>query len=147
MTPQINSRFLTHFQQIFAPFCALIAEICISLFFLVHASKFAPLLITAYAAETNRIQREFLFNVARATRDEILASRHPRQKTNLSKRGVLSLRAFSSPLQVSLRTEWRGGLGVRFRAANLAIEKESIRCFLSQSSSLKKIEQAKPSPA
>ena len=56
------------------------AKICILLFFLVSASKLAQLLIKDYTAETNQIQREFLFN-----------------NGILSHRGVLSLRAAEKP--------------------------------------------------
>jgi hypothetical protein len=41
----------------------------------------------------NRIQREFLFNDAIQSQNTFPASSHPRQKTNLLKLGVLSLRA------------------------------------------------------
>jgi hypothetical protein len=117
MTQQLHGRgvlslraadtFMTVFQQIFAPFCALMTKLCIFLFFSKLASKFQQLLIADYASETNRIQREFDSNVARATRAAFLASSHLRQKTNYyklfssgslclrgeSQRGVLSLRA------------------------------------------------------
>jgi hypothetical protein len=46
MTQQIDSSFPTLFQQIFAAFCLLLADSCISLFFLVLNSKLAQLLIT-----------------------------------------------------------------------------------------------------
>jgi hypothetical protein len=54
------------------------------------------------AHDTNRIQREFLFNDAIASQTRFLASSHPRRKTNLYKQGVLSLRAADSDL-LSLR--------------------------------------------
>jgi hypothetical protein len=103
-TLQFNTRS-TCFQQIFAPFCVLIAEVCISLFVYILASKLRQLLITAYAAYTNQFQREFDSNVAIRTFEFCLASKHPRQKTNFFKpifsswslcRGVLSLRAADS---------------------------------------------------
>jgi hypothetical protein len=84
-------KFMAGFQQIFAPFCVLLAEICIFLFFHISASKFQKLLITANAANTNQIQREFDSNVAIATFEFSLASKHLRQKTNL-------LKPFSAPL-------------------------------------------------
>jgi hypothetical protein len=45
-------------------FCSFITEICILLFFFASNSKITHLLITIYASDTNRIQREFLFNNA-----------------------------------------------------------------------------------
>jgi hypothetical protein len=47
MTQQRNSKFMAHFQQIFALFCVLMTKICIFLFFLTSASKSHPLLITS----------------------------------------------------------------------------------------------------
>jgi hypothetical protein len=62
MSSQINRRgvlplraadiFLTPFQQIFAAFCVLMTDFCISLSFHISASKFQKLLITANAAIT-----------------------------------------------------------------------------------------------
>jgi hypothetical protein len=46
-------------------------ETCILLFFSILASKSQQLLITDYAADTNRIQREFLFNDAIASQNLI----------------------------------------------------------------------------
>jgi hypothetical protein len=45
MRPQLNNRFSTRFQQIFAAGCVLIAEICILLFFRNSASKSRQILI------------------------------------------------------------------------------------------------------
>jgi hypothetical protein len=81
-------KFVAAFQQIFAPFCALMAKICISLFFRISASKPRLLLIINNASEgkkSNQIQRKFDSNVAIATFETVLASSHPRQKTNLFK--------------------------------------------------------------
>jgi hypothetical protein len=49
------------------------------------SSQFPPGPPKKYRHRTNRIQREFLFNVRIATRDAFLASSPPRQKTNLLK--------------------------------------------------------------
>jgi hypothetical protein len=102
MATPLNSAFMAGFQQIFAPFCVLLAEICTFLFFHISASKFQKLLITAYDVDTNRIQREFDSNVAIATQEFSLASKHLRQKTNL-------LKPFSAPL---LLLPLRSGGGV-----------------------------------
>jgi hypothetical protein len=52
-------------------------------------------------ADTNRIQREFLFNNCIQSQNPFPASSPPRQKTNLLKRGVLSLRATDFCFSVS----------------------------------------------
>ena len=71
------------------------AKTCILLFFLVSASKSRLLLITTTCTISNEIQREFLFNVAIATRDAFLASSHSRQNTNLLKLFALCFRLLS----------------------------------------------------
>jgi hypothetical protein len=76
---------MTHFQQIFAAFCGLIAEICILLFFLLSASKSQQLLITDKSTKTNQFQREFDSNVHIATFEILLASKRLASKTNLFK--------------------------------------------------------------
>jgi hypothetical protein len=81
-------KFVAGFRQIFAPFSALMAKICISLFFRISASKSRLLLIMNNASDSkksNQIQREFDSNVAIATFETVLASSHPPQKTNLRK--------------------------------------------------------------
>jgi hypothetical protein len=65
--------------------CVLIAKTCILLFFVVSASKSLSLLITANAADTNRIQREFLFNNCILSQEYSSASKQSRQKTNFFK--------------------------------------------------------------
>jgi hypothetical protein len=73
MQQHIDSLFSTAFR-------CFMAKICISLFFLVLASKSPQSLITDYATETNRIQREFDSNVAIATQEFASASKPSRQK-------------------------------------------------------------------
>jgi hypothetical protein len=63
-----------------AYFHRFMAKICISLFFLVSASKPYPLLITDNSAHTNQIQRDFLFNNGIQSYSPIPASSHLRQK-------------------------------------------------------------------
>ena len=137
--------FLTSFQQIFAFFRHLMTNLCISLFFLIPASKLQTLLITnkgsvqhfvskafgytkpsrhhifQYLENPNRISRKNIFYGALATQNISSCLSIVTNKWNLFKRrpaslarsreGVLSLHALSSPLQVSLRTEWRGVRG------------------------------------
>jgi hypothetical protein len=72
MSKTKNSAFPTPFQQIFALFCVLIAEICISLFYFTLASKFNNLLIMdkiVILKNLNQIQTNFDSNVAIATFD------------------------------------------------------------------------------
>jgi hypothetical protein len=74
-----------------------------SLLIFVSASKLQQLLIGMNAQifkNSNRIQREFSFNDAIASQNLFPASSHPRQKTNLLKLGVLSLRAADKRLGV-----------------------------------------------
>jgi hypothetical protein len=52
----------------------------------------------------NQIQREFLFNDAIPTHSAFPASSHPRQKTNLLKLGLLSLRAADTAAALVLST-------------------------------------------
>jgi hypothetical protein len=61
---------------------------------------------------------EYFFNDAIASCDAFLASSHPRQKTNLLKRGVLSLRAADSDLR-HLRGQERGVLSLRAADSDL----------------------------
>jgi hypothetical protein len=98
MPQQSNGKLMAVFQQIFAAGCVLMTKICIFLFFSNLASKFSELLIRTICFFTNRIQREFLFNVAIATSGDFLASKHPRQKTNFSKRGVGNTNLFKRTL-------------------------------------------------
>jgi hypothetical protein len=79
------NRYLTVFQQIFAAFCVLMTHSCILLFFHDLASKLRQLLITVNAADTNRFQREFLFNNCIHSQNLSSASKPPRQKTNFLK--------------------------------------------------------------
>jgi hypothetical protein len=71
-----------------------ITKICILLFVQNLASKSVQLLISNYSLETNRIQREFLFNNGIPSQEFLSASKPPRQKTNLFKqrRAVTSRR-------------------------------------------------------
>jgi hypothetical protein len=105
MTPQSNGRgvlslraadrgvlsfraadiLMTCFHQLFTAFCVFMTEIWFSLFFHVSNSKLQQLLITANAVNTNRIQREFLFNNCIQSQNLSSASKHPRQKTNFLK--------------------------------------------------------------
>jgi hypothetical protein len=97
---------LTAFQQNFAAFCTLMTEICISLFYFVSYSKSRTLLITGYAAETNRIQREFLFNNGIQSQNFFSSVSQCPLESNL-----LKPKRFQAPLSiVSLRTLW-GGVG------------------------------------
>jgi hypothetical protein len=89
-----------------------IAKTCIFLFILVSASKFLKLLITSNeiniklpspigeglgVRSTNQFPREFDSNVRIATFEHLPASSHPRQKTNFSKRELLSFCFCSLP--------------------------------------------------
>jgi hypothetical protein len=71
-------------------------ETCILLFFSMLASKSQQLLITDYATDTNRIQREFLFNNCIQSQNLFSASKLSRQKTNFPKP-----RRVKSPLSTS----------------------------------------------
>jgi hypothetical protein len=73
-----NSSYSTDFRDF-------MAKTCILLFFSVLASKLRSLLITAYVANTNQIQREFHSNVAIATQEFSPASKQSHKKTNLFK--------------------------------------------------------------
>jgi hypothetical protein len=104
--------FSTVFQQIFTTFCVLLAEICISLFFHVSASKLYTLLITDNDVNTNRIQREFLFNNAIASQKALLASNQKPPNSNLLK--PWRLRNFVvRALPPSFSMQWGKGLGDR----------------------------------
>jgi hypothetical protein len=84
--------------------CVFIAKTCILLFFVVSASKSLSLLITAKAADTNRIQREFLFNNGILSQEYSSASKQSRQKTNFfkQKERLTRNRPFQqSPLSIS----------------------------------------------
>jgi hypothetical protein len=70
-------------------FRCFMAEICISLFFFASNSKLSQLLITAYAANTSRIQTNFDSNVAIRTFETVLASKSLCQNTNLYKQFTL----------------------------------------------------------
>jgi hypothetical protein len=107
MNQRLNSSFSTHFQQIFAAYCVLMTDSCVSLFFRISYSELTKLLITNTAfisKKSNRIQTNFDSNVAIRTFEFSLASKPSRKKTNLfeqlallpsnAKRGgVQSLRA------------------------------------------------------
>jgi hypothetical protein len=80
--------FSTRFQHLFADFR-------LFLLFFVFTLKIG---FSLRVAETNRIQREFLFNDAIQSQNLVPASSHPRQKTNLFKLGLLSLRAADKSL-------------------------------------------------
>jgi hypothetical protein len=87
------NRYLTLFQQIFAVFCVLIAEICILLFFSILTSKLSQLLIEACchfappttSINTNQFQREFNSNVAIRTQKLASYSKLFAKLTNLFK--------------------------------------------------------------
>jgi hypothetical protein len=77
-------------------FCDFIAKIWFFLFFLAAASKSYQLLIVTNGKSSenpNHIQREFLFNNGIHSQNTLAASKLLPEKTNLYKRGVLSLRA------------------------------------------------------
>jgi hypothetical protein len=69
--------------------CVLITDLWFLLFFFALASKFQQLLITTYAINTNRIQREFLFNNCIQSQNTMSASKHLLQKTNFPKLSFL----------------------------------------------------------
>jgi hypothetical protein len=119
-------------------FCVLLLDSCISLFFLAFASKKFQLLIAInhpFPENSNRIQREFLFNDAIASQKLFSCLRQCHEKTNLFKRrravtlrrrqrGVLSLCAadreacchFAPPTErraVTSRRRQRGVLSLR----------------------------------
>jgi hypothetical protein len=89
MTQQQHGKLMAGFEQIFALFCVLMTEICISLFFHFSASKMPRLLITANASKTNRIQREFDSNVRIATQELVSYSTLFAKLTNLFKQFAL----------------------------------------------------------
>jgi hypothetical protein len=98
-----------------------ITKICILLFVQNLASKSVQLLISNYSLETNRIQREFLFNNGIPSQEFLSASKPPRQKTNFFKQSL----AVKSPLSiVSLRTLWGGGGG-----GDCAADLSPLLCF------------------
>jgi hypothetical protein len=119
MPTQIISSFPTHFQQIFAAFCLLIADSCIFLSFQILASKSTTLLITNAASKNKKskpFQTNIDSNVAIRTFEIAPASKHTRQKTNHFKpstisvgtriypvRELLSLRAANLCFSFSLR--------------------------------------------
>jgi hypothetical protein len=107
------------------------AKICILLFFSVFNSKLSNLLIVInlrFSEIPNRIQREIDSNVAIRTFESVLASKPPRQKTNLFKPSyhavgtwIYPVRCeacchFAPPTQrraVTLRRRYRGVLSLR----------------------------------
>jgi sigma54-dependent transcription regulator len=79
----LNSKFMAEFQQSFAAFHILIADSCIFLCFLAAAPKLPSLLITTSSSKSknsNRIQREFLFNNGIQSQNLSSASKHQREK-------------------------------------------------------------------
>jgi hypothetical protein len=94
MPTQLHSSFSILFQQIFAAFCALMADLYIFLFFQNLASNSHTLLIMnpAYKIKnSNRIQREFLFNNCIQSHNCLPASSHSRQITNFYKRTLIQM--------------------------------------------------------
>jgi hypothetical protein len=86
MTTQLQGDYPRPFQQIFAAFCVLMAEIWFLLFFQKLASKSEKLLIMSNRCLSNGIQTNFDSNVAIRTFEFSSASKQPHQKTNFLKR-------------------------------------------------------------
>jgi hypothetical protein len=93
--------FSTCFQHLFTAFRY-------SLFFFVFSRKSLCHRKGLGLRSTNQIQREFSSNVAIPTQNTILASSHPRQKTNLLKRDLPSLCAAEKGVPVTSRRRHRG---------------------------------------
>jgi hypothetical protein len=84
MTTQIISESMAVFQQIFAAFCVLIADLCILLFFQNFASKLLQLLITNAAPESQKTNL-FKRTLIQMSLYGHLTTSHSRQKTNFLK--------------------------------------------------------------
>jgi hypothetical protein len=77
MRKLLYGSFMLDFQQIFAAFCGLMTEICISLFFFASNSKLRLLLIVNNSLDTeklNHVQTNFDSNVAIRTFDHELSA-------------------------------------------------------------------------